>query len=558
MKKSKQKTTEVNYWESMADSMIALLLCILLIMLLLMLYLVRIDDNDMKDEQLGYSYEQYDDPDDGGGNHSYGKIDDQFGDTYDHNDDGGGSYGGGGGYGGGGAYGDDHEDDYPYEDPDPGAGEGEGSDRAAVYVQVIDSETERTIKKAGITFELYDNDAVQQNLSTYYPKKISYKQFQTDSNGVFFLPERIPLETYYLQCQTAVPGYDTGDNCYFEVDQSYDWEDPLVVNVKLSPSQNVIELNLKDADNGKPISGATFQVIAAENITTADGTVRYRENSVVDNITIGADGTGRSKKLYLGSYVLRQTTVPEYYGKAEQEEQVALKARTAAKQQEKVEVFESRTRLEVSATDELYTTKPLVGASFGLYAADGTLLRQFTTDERGRFTVGDLKKNTSYRIRQESAPAGYRPSGEDLTFRVSSEGYIDGVPNAQASVTSRILRITVGVQDKLFRNLVSDVNLALMDPQGNVVRNWSTTGMEQTIEGLELGEYKLIVGGNQEGAVSIQVEDTAELQSFRVERWTTADLAALIGGSVVGVGLLALLIWLLKNKRKTKVEAERK
>ena len=47
------------------------------------------------------------------------------------------------GCGGGGGDNADEE----FEDPDPGAGEGDGSDRAAVFVQVMDGETNRTIKK---------------------------------------------------------------------------------------------------------------------------------------------------------------------------------------------------------------------------------------------------------------------------------------------------------------------------------------------------------------------------------------------------------------------------
>lgn len=551
MKKSNRKSTEVSYWESMADSMVALVLCILLVMMLLMLYLVRIDDNDMQDDRLGYSYEQYDDPDDGGGNHSYGKVDDEAGDAYERDDDdGGGGYGGGGGGTG--------TDDFSYEDPDPGAGEGEGLDRAAVLVQVIDGETERTIKKAGITFELYNTDAVLQTLNTYYPKKISYKQYKTDENGVFYLPERLVLDTYYLHCLTVVPGYDTGDNCYFEIDQGYDWDDPFVVNVRLYPSKSVIELHLKDASDAVAISGAAFQVIAAENVTTADGTLRYQENSVVDNITIGADGTGRSKELYLGSYLLRQTGVPEYYGKIEQEEQVTLKARTAAKQQEVVNLYAEKTSVEITAVDELYDTVPLTNASFTLRTAAGTILQQFTTDTQGRFAISNLKKNTDYQLQQETAPEGYQKQLENLTFRVSSEGYIDGTVSTAMEVTNRTLRISVGVQDKLFRNFVSDVNLALMDAEGNIIKNWSTTGMEQVIEGLSSGEYKLIMGGNQDNAMTILVEDKAELQEFRLERWTTADIATLIVVSAVSAGLLVLLIWLLKNQKAKRKGSEQR
>lgn len=543
MKKKNRKTTEVSYWESMADSMVALLLCILLIMLLLMLFLVRIEDNRMVDDELGIDYGGYTDPDAGGGNRDNGRIDDEDGDSYTtENEDG----GGGGGEEGGG----EDDADEEFEDPDPGAGEGDGSDRAAVFVQVMDGETNRTIKKEGITFELYSRNAALQVLNTYYPKKISYKQYKTDNQGVFFLPERIRLGDYYLRCLTAVTGYDTGKDTYFLIDQSYEWEDPYVLNVKLYPSKSVIEVHYKDETDGKALSDGEFQVVAAENITTADGTLRYREGSVVDSVQIGSDGVGQSKELYLGSYLLRQSAVPTYYGKTEREQSVTLKPRTAAKRQESVEILGAKTTLTLTATDELYESSPLADVRFTLRESNGSIVGRLTTNEQGRFTVSNLKKNTMYSIRQESELPGYTRYGTDLTFRVDGDGYINGTTNAEMKVTNRTLRLSVGVQDQLFRGLVSDVNLALMDADGNVVKNWSSSGMEQTIEGLAPGEYKLIVGGNQEKAASIIVENIPEIQQVRLSRWTTADIAGLTAGVAVIIGLIVVLMKLRSNKKQ--------
>lgn len=553
MKKQKRTIHEVNYWESMADSMIALLLCILLVMLLLMMYLVRSDDN-LVDDKLGYRYELYDDPDEGGGNHGYGRVDDKPGDNYHYDRDDDGDDGGGGNYGGGGSYGEkgEGEDDYAYEDPDPGAGEGEGLDRAAVFVQVMDGETQRTIKKEGITFELYDRDALLTVLNTYYPKRVSYKTYKTDNEGVFFLPERIVPETYYLNCLTSISGYDTGENTYFTIDQSYSWEDPFVVNVMLYPSKNSVEVHLKNNSDGKAITGAVFQVVAAENITTADGTLRYRENTVVDTITVDGSGVGRSKELYLGSYELRQVTVPEYYGKMEKEIPVTLKSRTATKQREKVEIFLSKTTVELTAVDALYDTIRLPNTQYALRSAEGALIKMYQTNDQGRFTITDLKKNTTYRLSQESAPKGYQKNPEERTFRVSGDGFINGAVQTQMQMESRILRMSISVQDQLFRNLVSDVHMALLDMDANVVRTWTTSGIEQTIEGLPAGEYQLVVGGNRDNAIQITLKDQAELQKVSVSRWTTLDIAAVVILIVVSAALVWLVIWLIKEKKKRK------
>ncbi|MGL4667965.1 MAG: SpaA isopeptide-forming pilin-related protein, partial [Saezia sp.] len=58
------------------------------------------------------------------------------------------------------------------------------------------------------------------------------------------------------------------------------------------------------------IEGAVFNIIAAEDIVTPDGTVRAAAGEVVDTITTGEDGKATSKELYLGNYYAVETDVP--------------------------------------------------------------------------------------------------------------------------------------------------------------------------------------------------------------------------------------------------------
>lgn len=554
MKKKRRKYEEVNYWESMADSMVGLLLCILLITLLLILYLVRIPDDDYVDLEQGNSYEQYDDADDGGGNHAYGEIDDEEGDDWndeeDYNDDGG-SYGGGGGGGDGEDDGDDE-----FEDPDPGAGEGEGTDKAAVFVQVVDGETGRTIKKSGLEFELYGSNASLQVLSTYYPKKIDYKKYETDESGVFYLPEKLFLSGYYLHGLSAITGYDKPDNVEFTVDQAYDWDDPYVVTVEMYPSKNIIRMELKDQDNGDAITDASFDVVAAENIITQDGTTRYKEGDIADTITVDQDGYGESKELYLGNYLLRQKEVPEYYAKLASDTAAAVEGKTGSGKPSVQEITEEKTSVSVVLTDALYDTQYISGAAFKMTSDDGTTVRNVRTDEKGRFTITDLKKNTTYHIRQVSAVSDYQIDNADYSFTVNGDGLIDGEKEVSFQIKNRMIRISIGVRDKLFKGQVSDVNIAVKDASGTVVKVWNSTGLDQTLEGLEPGEYIVLFDGRDDLEQKIVVEDKTELQEFRFERWTTADIGAILALSLVVIGLIVLLVIFMKRARKKKAEEE--
>lgn len=556
MKKKRTEHTEVSYWESMADSMVALLLCIMLVMLLLVLYLVRIPDEQLTDEQLGFSQEQYDDPDDGGGNHSYGRRDDDDGDTYDEGKGRGEGFEGGDGGGGSGYGGDDGENENAsqYQDPDPGAGPGEGQDRAAIYVQVVDAETERTIKKAGAEFELYAENGQLQILNVYYPKKIEYKKYLTQDTGTFFLPEKIVPRDYLLRGLTEISGYDLPDDVRFDVDAAYEWDDPFVVIFPYYPSRNSIRIHLTDSSNGKAIAGASFRILAAEDITTLDGTVRHRQGSIVDTVTTDESGYAKSQELYLGQYQIQQTLVPEYFAKVVNDAEVTLGSKKKSGDSPTTNISEDKTGVQVTVADALYGNRGLRNVTFSLVTANGTVQSNYTTDENGQFYAENLKKNVTYRLHQLTSQENYRMPEEDYSFSVSSEGLIDGSALVAVRITNSINRVEIAVQDKIFRGPISDVNVALMDSNGNVIKVWNTTGMAQTVEGLKAGEYQLVIGGNTAAANTFTVTDQDEIQQVSYSRWTPADIAAILGLSIAGVGAIALMIVLMKRNRKKKQE----
>ena len=81
----------------------------------------------------------------------------------------------------------------------------------------------------------------------------------------------------------------------------------------LSPSRNIIRIQMNDAETGMAVSGGTFDVIAKTDISTQDGTLRYHEGQIVDEITCDENGYGESSELYLGEYIVRQKDIPQYY-----------------------------------------------------------------------------------------------------------------------------------------------------------------------------------------------------------------------------------------------------
>ena len=58
------------------------------------------------------------------------------------------------------------------------------------------------------------------------------------------------------------------------------------------------------------LEGATYEIRAAEDIYTPDGTLRAAKGDVVDTITTAGNGIASSKELYLGKYEICETEAP--------------------------------------------------------------------------------------------------------------------------------------------------------------------------------------------------------------------------------------------------------
>ena len=303
-RRRKDQNGEYNYWQPATDMMTGLVFVLMLIVALLGLYLLS--------DYTGYKYDETEGveettaqetrPDDDGWSWK------EYKGNGDHEDVGDGA-GDGGGSG--------------QEQPiiqTGGGGYGDEGIKSAVFTELVDDETDRIIPDEGVRFELYRTDWGLQNgmgalqiLNTYYPEKISYREYETTEEGVFYLPEKIYQGDYFFRELNEPEGYDAAGDTYFNLDKMYDWPDPFVVQIRVSPSKNVIRVQMSDLLSKDPVGGGTFQVRAAEDVATLDGTVRYIAGQLVDTITCDENGYGESKELYLGSYTLEQAGIPRYY-----------------------------------------------------------------------------------------------------------------------------------------------------------------------------------------------------------------------------------------------------
>ena len=86
-----------------------------------------------------------------------------------------------------------------------------------------------------------------------------------------------------------------------------------------------IRIQKKDSETGEALANAVFDIVAAEDIVTPDGTIRLQKGEVAETLTTGKDGSAISKELFLGTYLVKETKQPEGYLLNKKEYEIALK-----------------------------------------------------------------------------------------------------------------------------------------------------------------------------------------------------------------------------------------
>ena len=532
-RRRKDQNGEYNYWQPATDMMTGLVFVLMLIVALLGLFLLS--------DYTGYKYDETEGveettaqetrPDDDGwswkeykGNGDHENVGDGAGD------------GGGSGQ----------------EQPiiqTGGGGYGDEGIKSAVFTELVDDETDRIIPDEGVRFELYRTDWGLQNgmgalqiLNTYYPEKISYREYETTEEGVFYLPEKIYQGDYFFRELNEPEGYDAAGDTYFNLDKMYDWPDPFVVQIRVSPNKNVIRVQMSDLLSKDPVGGGTFQVRAAEDVATLDGTVRYIAGQLVDTITCDENGYGESKELYLGSYTLEQAGIPHYYaGINEQPE--ALVEKKNGEDPPIHEIDTEKTKITLKLSDELYQQQPLSGAVFTVTNGTTGVSQTVETDQNGQILLTDLDKNTSYKIRQQQTIEDYQLDPIEYTEDVDAYGRINGENQAEMDLTNRMLRTSVHGTDMILRKDVADIQLSLYDSQDQLIESWVSGESGKMFTNLKEGSYYVLQGDDGEKRYDFTVADTAQVQNWNVTVLTLRGILTLAAGMVGGTVVIILLLF---------------
>lgn len=293
----------------------------------------------------------------------------------------------------------------------------------------------------------------------------------TNEEGWLITPEVLPFGEGYSIVEVEAPyGYVlNSDPVFFDVTpENAVSEDGIVLVIaekENAPQKGTITIEKtgevfssveiqegKLQDRYKPIyaesglEGAEFEIRAAEDITTPDGTLRYSAGEVVDTLTTSADGTATSTELYLGKYEIVETKAP--YGMVLNEEPISVELEYAGQEvavtSTSVSIYNERQKVlvklykdlekdelfEIGTGDEILNVYFALYASEDLTAADGTTIPKdglieiagvqadgtltFSADlPIGSYYVKEYSTNEHYLISEETYPVVFEYGGED-------------------------------------------------------------------------------------------------------------------------------------------------
>lgn len=495
---------------------------------------------------------------------------------------------------------------------------------ANIRIAKKDAETGKIIPVSGVGFKVWSVDNgeyISQNIN--YPEETTLDTFYTNDSGTLMLPKELAYGEYELHEIKAPIGYSLDDApVSFTVDGSEKaitvekYDSPQKGKISISKRGDIFERVTVADDKYTPVfeksglGGAEFEVIASEDIYTADGTLRASSGDLVADIITDENGYAETDELYLGKYEIKEISAPygyilndevktveltyagqevavsdainssfinDYQGvnihlekfmeydeifnlgdKGEYKNvtfglfaneditaadgtvipenglisTVALKEDMTAHFEEKLPF--ARYYVQEISTDESYILndekylvnfeymgqeqtavdidcgtfvnnikrgsvsgkkvnehgKPLENAAFGLFSTDTTeftaenALMTTESDKDGKFSFSDIPYG-EYIVKEIAAPTGYILSDKQYEVNISEDGYV-----VEINAENRPISISVSKTD-IYGKELSGAKMQLINENGDVIDEWTSTGESYIISNIASGGYML-------------------------------------------------------------------
>ena len=330
----------------------------------------------------------------------------------------------------------------------------------------VDSETGKNIPYANAAFQIYDPNGNLVRMTYTYNTPTTIDTFYTNSEGYLVTPEKLPYGKGYTLVEVEAPyGYVLDPTpIKFDITPENSTVENALTIVKVerpnTSQKGVIEIgktgeifaSVSEAEGiytpvyeKQGLSGTVFQIYAAEDIVTGDGTLRAYQGELVDEITTDETGYAKSKELYLGKYtVVEKTATDGFYNANEQYDvELTYAGQTVTVTSTELNLFNDRQKVTVSLSKELEQNESFgIGMNdeiknvlFGIYAdeditsADSSVIPQdaliayANCDENGNITFNcDLPIGFKWYVKEIATDEHYVLSDDKYAFNTEYQG----------------------------------------------------------------------------------------------------------------------------------------
>lgn len=368
----------------------------------------------------------------------------------------------------------------------------------SAYLKVVkaDKETGVTIPLSGAGFEIYNEAGEKVTMSYTYPTLTTIDTYYVSEDGYLITPQVLAAGKYTLVEVQAPYGYVLDSTPIpFKVTRTEN-EDVSGLNVitvtaydqaqkgKITVTKTgegfiSVTVSGEGTETADPIyqpvyenialAGAEYEIVAVEDIYTGDGTLRYKEGTVVDQIITDENGAATTKEVYLGKYQVIETKAPEGYVLnstpadvelvyAGQEVSVTDAATCFENERQKIQLNAVKT-MEQDEIFQIGTNEEITAVSFGLYAkeeiqaADGStipaegLIELAFCDKDGNISFQSDLPFGSYYVKEVSTDPHYIMSDTEYEFVFSYAGQ-------EKSVVTVELNDKKAIENKLKRGKI--------------------------------------------------------------------------------------------------------
>lgn len=309
------------------------------------------------------------------------------------------------------------------------------------------------VSGANFVFGLYTAEAIG-----ILPMDTLVEVLITNDRGTASTKNDLPAGHYYIS-ELAVPdptiwlsteSYPvdlTGDTEYIE--NMYYFTNP-IVNDMFKTNIAIWKL---DQDTHVGLPGAVFEVFDDAGV-------------VYCTMTTDSHGYAVSIDLPIGSYHIREIQAPDGY--VIDDEIIDVVITTEDKNTIVFERYNHKNDFTIKKTD-VVSGRPVEGATFEIYSADGALFATVTTDRNGEFNLTAIPAG-HYTMIETIAPAGYALSNQTYSFDIDENGNITGDTNITDEPTALIIDKINAFTGEPF----AGIEFTLMNANGEIVKTAMT------------------------------------------------------------------------------------